>query len=89
MLHVESQAAAFGFVTERPHDHVAQVGEEDFLGVDRHGAEFDLRQIENVADEIEQIGARAVDGAGELDLLAGTGCRRGCRRAAGRGSGCC
>ena len=33
--------------------------------------ELDLREIEDVADEIEQVGAGAVDGAGELDLLAG------------------
>ena len=56
-------------VAERPRDHVEQVGEEDLLGVDRDGAGFDLRQVENVADQVEQVGAGAVDGAGELDLL--------------------
>ena len=30
---------------------------------------FDLRQIEDVVDEIEQIVARRLDGAGELDLF--------------------
>ena len=48
-----------------------QVGEEDFLGVDRDGAGLDLRQIENVADQVQQVGAGAVNGAGELDLLGG------------------
>ena len=47
----------------------SRFGEEDLLGVDRDGAGFDLRQIENVADQVEQVGAGAVDGAGELDLL--------------------
>ena len=50
-------------------DRVEQVGEEDLLGVDRDGAGFDLRQIEDVADQVEQVGAGAVDGAGEFDLL--------------------
>ncbi len=65
-----------------------QVGEEDLLRIDRHRAGFDLRQIEDVADQVEQVGAGAVDGARELDLLGRSGCRPGCRRAAGRGSGC-
>ena len=43
-------------------------GQQDLLGIDRHRAGFDLRQIENVADQVEQIGAGAVDGARELDL---------------------
>ena len=50
-------------------DAVEQVGEEDFLGVDRDGARFDLRQVENVADQVEQVGAGAMNGAGEFHLL--------------------
>ena len=34
----------------------------------RDGARFDLGEIENVADEVEQVRAGAVNGAGELDL---------------------
>ena len=56
-------------VAERPRHRVEQVGEEDLLGVDRHRAGFDLRQVEDVADQVQQVGAGAVDGAGELDLL--------------------
>ena len=52
---------------------------QDFLGVDRHRAGLDLRQIEDVADQIEQVGAGAVDGAGELDLLGRSDCRPGFR----------
>ena len=37
--------------------------------VDRDGAGLDLRQVENVADQVEQVGAGAVDGAGEFHLL--------------------
>ena len=50
---------------------VEQVGEEDLLGLDRHRARLDLREVEDVADEVQQVGAGAVDGARELDLLAG------------------
>ncbi len=39
--------------------------------VDRDRAGLDLREVEDVADEVEKIGARRVNGAGELDLLAG------------------
>ena len=71
--------AAFGFVPERPRHRFEQVGEDDFFGIDRHRAGFDLGQIENVADEVQQIGARAVDRARELDLLAASGCHPGSR----------
>ena len=48
-----------------------QIGEENLLGIDGDRARLDLRQVENVADEIEQVGAGAMDGAREFDLLAG------------------
>ena len=67
-LHVERQSAAFRLVAERPRHRLLQVRQEQLLGIDRHGAGFDLRQIEDVADQVQQVGARAVDGAGELDL---------------------
>ncbi len=44
--------------------------EEDLFGLNRDGAGFDLRQVEDVADQVEQVGAGAVDGARELHLLA-------------------
>ena len=66
-------------------DRVEQVGEEDLLRFDGDGAGFDLRQVENVADQVEQVGAGAMDGAGEFDLLAGEVAVRIVARAAGRG----
>ena len=78
-MDLERELPRFRLVAERPRDHVEQVGEEHFLGIDRDGAGFDLRQIQNIADEIEQIGAGAVDGAGELDLLAASDCLPDCR----------
>ncbi len=52
-----------------PRDHFQQVREVHFLRVDGNRARLDFRQIENVADQIEQIRAGAVDGAREFDLL--------------------
>jgi hypothetical protein len=57
-------------VAERPRDHLQQVGERDLLGVDGDGARLDLGKVEDIADQVEQVGAGAVDGAGELDLPA-------------------
>ncbi len=54
---------------KRASDGFQQVRGQDFLGVDRDGAGLDLGEVENVADQIEQVGAGAVDGTGELDLL--------------------
>ena len=56
-------------MAERPRDHFEQAGEEDFLGFHRNGAGFDLRKVENVADQVQQVGAGAVNRARELDLL--------------------
>ena len=70
-MDLERELARLCLVTERPRHHVEQIGDVDILGVDRNGAGLDLGQVENVADQIEQIGAGAVNGAGEFDLLAG------------------
>jgi hypothetical protein len=66
---LERQVPRIGLQTERPRHHVEHVGEEHVLGLDRDGAGFDLRQIENVADQVEQVGAGGMDSFGELDLL--------------------
>ncbi len=68
-MHLECKPPVLRLVPEGPSDHVQQAGEEDFLGFDRNRARLDLRKIENVADQVEQIGSRAVNGARELDLL--------------------
>ena len=70
-VHFERQLLVLRFVTERTRDHLQQSGEENFFGIDGHGAGFDLREVENVGDEVEQIGSGAVDGAREFNLLAG------------------
>src|SRR5579859_5270548 len=68
-MHLERQLARLGLETERPRHRVEHVGEEHILGIDVDRAGLDLRQVENVADEVEQVGAGAVDGLGEFDLL--------------------
>ena len=86
---VNDELARLGLVAEVALDGLAQVREQQVLGLHRHGAGLDLRQVENVADEVQQVGAGAVDGLGELDLPRATGSCPRSPRAAGRGSGCC
>jgi hypothetical protein len=52
-----------GFVAERPRDGVDQVCDKHLLRVHRDGAGLDLRQVENVADEVQEVGAGAVNRA--------------------------
>ena len=70
-MHIERQILGFGDVAEIAIDIIAQSREGDFFDLDRDGAGFDLRKIENVVDEVEQIGAGGIDVAGEFDLLLG------------------
>ena len=59
------------------------------LDVDRDGSRLDLREIEDVGDQREQIVARRVDGLRELDLLRRSGCGRRCAKAGRTGSAGC
>src|SRR5215831_9718443 len=59
-LDVEGKMASLRLMPERARNRIH---------ADR--ARLDLRQIENIADEIHQIGAGAVDGAREFDLAVG------------------
>ena len=68
---VEGEAAIFRFVAEGARDHFEERGEENFFGFDGNGAGFDFGEVENIADEVEQVCAGAVNGAGEFDLFAG------------------
>jgi hypothetical protein len=66
---IEGELGDLRLVAERPAHHVDEVGEEHLLDVHRHRPGLDLRQVEDVADEVQQVGAGAVDGAGEFHLL--------------------
>ena len=69
-IEVEDQRLGLGHVAEGPLDVVDQVA-DDVPDVDDDRAGLDLREIEDVVDEAEQIVAGGVDGARELHLLAG------------------
>src|SRR5580700_5247808 len=49
-------------------DRLAQMSELQVLTLHGDGARFDLRQIQNITDQIQQIRAGAVDRVRKLDL---------------------
>src|ERR1700727_1992402 len=65
----EGEFATLRLVPERTRHHVDEAAEEDLLSLDGDCARLDLGEIEDVADEGEQVSSGAVDGAGNLDLL--------------------
>src|SRR5579864_3187402 len=66
---LEGEMAVLGFVTERASHRVEQAGKEHLVGFNRHSAGLDLGKVQNVADQVQQVGARPVNGASELHLL--------------------
>ena len=73
----KSSVLGLGHVAEGALDVAVQIVEPQLADVDDHRARFDLRQVEDVVDQHQQIVAGRVDGLGELDLLGASGCRRG------------
>src|SRR6266702_86910 len=68
-LHIKRKSAVVCFMAERTGDHVDKAAEEYFLRFDRHRTRLDLREIENVADEVEQVGSGAVNRPRKFNLL--------------------
>ena len=68
-LNFEGEAAVFRFVAERAGHHFQQVGEEHVFGFHRDRAGLDFGKVEDVADQVQQVGAGALNGAREFDLL--------------------
>jgi hypothetical protein len=64
----EGELACVGFVAEIAFQRLPQMRKRDVFDFDGHRARLDLRQIENVADEIEQVRPGAVDGLGKFHL---------------------
>jgi len=58
-------------MAEAPLDGIAHAYKRDFLGFDGYGSRFDLRQVEDVADQIEQVSASGMHVTGKLHLLQG------------------
>jgi hypothetical protein len=67
----EAQALLLGDGAERAVHVVAHLAESDVGDVDVHLSCLDLRQVEDVVDQREQVAAGGVDRPGELDLLVG------------------
>ncbi len=67
----ELQALEVGHLAEGALDELPQLGERHRGDVHRHGAGLDLGEVEDVVDQVQQVGARAVDRLGEPDLLGG------------------
>src|SRR5690348_11680838 len=70
-LNFEREAPIFGFVPEGTRRHFEQAGEEDFLRLHGNSARLDFGEVENVADQVQQVGARAMNRAREFHLLGG------------------
>ena len=70
-LHVEGELARFGVVAEGSRHRLEQRRERELRRLDGDRARLDLRQVEDVGDQIQQIRAGAVNRARELDLLRG------------------
>ena len=89
MLIDEVDVLGLGEVAEAALDRALQVVEAQLADVDRDRARLDLRQVEDVVDQHQQVVARRVDRLGELDLLAGSGCLPGSCTAGPTGSAGC
>ena len=50
-------------------DHLHEVAEVHLFRINRYGSGFDLREVEDVADQVQQVRPRAVNGAREFHLL--------------------
>src|SRR6266850_4490539 len=70
-LNLESELPIFRLEAEWTRHHLEQASEEYFLSLHRNGSRLDLRQVENVADQVEQVRSRAMNRARELHLLVG------------------
>ncbi len=66
---VQRQILGLGHVPEVAVDGVTQAGEGDFLDLDGDGPGFDFREIQDIVDEVEKIGAGGIDVAGKLNLF--------------------
>ena len=64
----EAQALRVRHVLEGAVDEGRELGEADLARVHDHRARLDLREVEDVVDEHQQVGARRVDGLRELGL---------------------
>ena len=67
-LHLERDLLRLGDVAERALDVALQIEQPQLADVGDDGSRLDLREIEDVVDQREQVVARGVDRLGRLDL---------------------
>src|SRR5580700_8709044 len=67
----EAEALVFGHRPERGVDVIGERRELEVGGVHIHLARLDLGQVQDVVDQLQQVGPGRVDRAGEVHLLAG------------------
>ena len=77
MWMLEIEMLRFGDMAEAPLDERCRSSMPHLADVDRHRSRLDLRQVEDVVDQHQQVVARRVDRLRELDLPAASGCRPG------------
>src|SRR3982074_1390850 len=69
-LHLESEFPVFRFVSERSTHHLKQGAEEYLLRIHRDRPRLNLGKIENVANQVKQVGSCRMNGASKFDLFA-------------------
>ena len=65
----ELDVLRFRNMAERLLDEVPEVLQPHLAHIDVESAGFNLRQVENVVDEVQEIAARRVNGLGKIRLL--------------------
>src|SRR5579872_1215789 len=67
--YIELELAVLRFVAEVPADRIDKVDKQHLFGINGDGSGLNLREIKNVTDEVEQVGASAMNGACKLHLF--------------------
>src|SRR5579871_1776549 len=68
-MHFECKLSVFSLMAERTSHHFEQICKENFFGFDRNRSRLNLREIEDVADEVEQVRPCAMNGSCKFNLL--------------------
>ena len=65
----EAQIPRLGHMLEVSLDRIADAVKRHLFRLDGHGSRLDLGQIENIIDEVEQVGSRAMNGLRPFNLF--------------------
>src|ERR1700749_5163867 len=67
-IYIEAKPPIFSLMAEGPSDRLHQSCKSNFLCFDRNGTGFDLRKVEDIADQVEQICSSSMNGARKFYL---------------------